>query len=72
MESESYVKRTIICDICSDFKAKSKCEECGKMLCIKCKTNFTKSHYISPRQSVCQSCRDNLIQSDRNVCCSVS
>lgn len=71
MEAETPVKRTIMCDMCSEFKAKHKCEECGKMLCIKCKTNFTRCLHISSRQSVCETCRDNLIQMDRNTCCSI-
>lgn len=72
VEFETTMKKTIIlCDICTNLKAKDKCEECGKMLCIKCKTKFRKGLHTDNRDSVCQKCYDNLIYQDRHTCCSI-
>lgn len=59
-KSNSDNKRIIICDVCSEFKAKFRCEECDKLLCVKCRTRFGETTRQYAREIICFACRDKL------------
>lgn len=59
-ETTNYAKKSIMCDVCSEFKAKFTCERCDKTLCVKHKTRFGETNHMYGRDSVCFECRDEL------------
>lgn len=59
-ETTNYAKKSIMCDICSEFKAKSKCFECEKMLCLKCKFKLERTNVNYPVESLCEEHYDTL------------
>lgn len=78
-DTTSTVKRTtVMCAVCTEFKAKLNCEQCERPICLNCRKRWYNPRSWRKYDIICEPCKETGVNAynawlagDHAHCCSI-